>query len=918
LTLNPRPRRSCVALSDIIHPEDLSEVQECYRSSKAAEAETSWTTVHYRRARKDGSWAHLETHMARRSSIVYTISREASVSHEAHVVLRSFLQSTSFDLRSSATDVLAASALLSTKKVSNDPEAAVLADAIKTSCNMLIGLSSSVLELRKLERGELTVNLAPFNVREVVSSVLEMCNVAWGGNVQRGTATPPSPKVVANASDALPAWLEGDASLLSLIIQNLVVNAIKFSPGGTEVKVRIASDHIPQAPPGQVMLRVEVADRGIGIAADKLERIFAKFEHTSAAQGGGKGLGLHLSRGFARAMRGEITVISQEGHGSTFTLTVPVRILQADVARRAAMGPMFPQSSLVGAQEPPEVRAKTMGVGAVEQSSHFPLEALSGASKVSLDDMLLELLKHTKGIFMVTHPNSADNPVARIQYVSQSVRAVLGWAPEQLLGRPVETMLHAEDVDGYAQALAAMQAAGTSCALLGVRRLACEDGGFTWMHLECVSDGGHHYCLWRNADKVMESASALKSYLLATSHDMRTPVTGITVAAQLLADRPSIAADPEASFLVQTIRSCASLMLGVINNVLDLRNLEEENVAAGRSRAGVAPTTFDPRKLVDELLSACGTALGVHVRDVKHNLGDPDLPKAVEADLDSLTRILQNVLITLLRHAADMRALSVHLRVAEGELTLEAADAACHLSHEYVEQMWAPFFVSTTSRGLHNSGLGLCVARYYAGAMGGTLVAARMDPLKAPCGVVLRLRVPARIPVSSPLERKASPPTAATEAAQGVAGETEGMQTEIPSGPDTPKAAAAPPHLLLVEDHELNRKLVSKLLQRSGFRVSTAGDGAEALAQLQHGDLPAAVLCDIQMPVMDGLQFARAFREWEAATKPHDKHRLPIIALSANVLDEHVRQCYAAGMSAHLAKPLRADAVASLREWLTK
>jgi CheY-like chemotaxis protein len=86
------------------------------------------------------------------------------------------------------------------------------------------------------------------------------------------------------------------------------------------------------------------------------------------------------------------------------------------------------------------------------------------------------------------------------------------------------------------------------------------------------------------------------------------------------------------------------------------------------------------------------------------------------------------------------------------------------------------------------------------------------------------------------------------------------------------------------------------------------------MAQLQMTDvLPDAVLTDVQMPVMDGLQFARAFRALEAQRRPPGSPQVPVVALSANVLDEHVQASYAAGMTSHFAKPLRPDALRELR-----
>ena len=124
-----------------------------------------------------------------------------------------------------------------------------------------------------------------------------------------------------------------------------------------------------------------------------------------------------------------------------------------------------------------------------------------------------------------------------------------------------------------------------------------------------------------------------------------------------------------------------------------------------------------------------------------------------------------------------------------------------------------------------------------------------------------------------------------------------------------------------MEDHELILKLVSKVLRAAGFRVSTAVNGAEALAALQAAAaagaaLPDAVLTDVQMPVMDGLAFTRAYRAWETSRVPPGQARLPIIALSANVLDEHVAASFAAGVTRHFAKPLRGETVQELKRML--
>jgi CheY-like chemotaxis protein len=119
--------------------------------------------------------------------------------------------------------------------------------------------------------------------------------------------------------------------------------------------------------------------------------------------------------------------------------------------------------------------------------------------------------------------------------------------------------------------------------------------------------------------------------------------------------------------------------------------------------------------------------------------------------------------------------------------------------------------------------------------------------------------------------------------------------------------------ILLVDDADRNRELMGVILQAAGHAVVFARDGAEAvdLASASRFDL---ILMDMQMPVMDGPTAARAIRG-----RPGPCQDVPIVAVSANVLPEHVAACLAAGMDAHLAKPVAAAAlVETVARWLAR
>jgi CheY-like chemotaxis protein len=478
-------------------------------------------------------------------------------------------------------------------------------------------------------------------------------------------------------------------------------------------------------------------------------------------------------------------------------------------------------------------------------------------------------------------------------------------------------------------------------------------------------------------------------------HPRSTPVTGILTAASLLERRPSVTADGEAAFLVQTIRSCGSLMLSVVSNVLDMRALDVDeadpdvavttgaDVCAARGVV-LKPAPFSPRGLLEEVLGAVCAAMGARPLAPRVQTHGCVPPTAV-ADVERLTRILQNVCLALLRHATRDDALSVRLARplivverssdaaadcssdgAAAELQIDLLDEARDVAREEeFELMWAPYYTSSTptAGGLH-SGLGLCVARAFARAMHGSLIAERTTPRddagSKPSGIAMRLRLPVRVPlaqheeqalVEQQQEGRAAPPHAASScpgrsdsallrqlhrgaggggasaggdllAAARDATATNGAATDAAAVQHQAAEDALPQlRVLLVDDHGLILRLVSTLLRNAGFAVTTAVHGADALAQLQAAaadgggaGLPDAVLCDLQMPKLDGHAFARAFRAWEAERAA--AARLPIIALSANVLDEHVAQSLAAGMDAHWAKPLRAEAIHELRRML--
>ena len=182
-------------------------------------------------------------------------------------------------------------------------------DDIISSGNHLLSLINDVLDLSKVEAGQVELEVEPFSLRDALErGVVMVRERATKDGVQVAFAADPEVDVV-----------EGDERRVKQVIFNLLSNAVKFTPSGGAVDVRASQVN------GEV--RVSVADTGPGIALADRDRIFEEFQQTEAGdvQPEGTGLGLALSKQLVELHGGRIWVDSGLGEGSTFVFTLPAR-----------------------------------------------------------------------------------------------------------------------------------------------------------------------------------------------------------------------------------------------------------------------------------------------------------------------------------------------------------------------------------------------------------------------------------------------------------------------------------------------------------------------------------------------------------------------------------------------------------------
>ena len=386
-----------------------------------------------------------------------------------------------------------------------------------------------------------------------------------------------------------------------------------------------------------------------------------------------------------------------------------------------------------------------------------------------------------------------------------------------------------------------------------------------------------------------EKANAAKSRFLALmSHEIRTPMSGISGMAELLLETPL---DEDQRKYARHVSAGVGDLMHILNDILDLSKVE-----AGQME--IEANWFNPCALVQDVI-ALHQAQAARKGVLIHAEMAPSLAPLACSDRARIAQVLGNLVSNAVKFTA-AGEVTVYLApvVEDGRNCLDftVQDSGIGITPQQRERLFQPF-----SQGDHGisgvyggTGLGLSICKHLVELMGGTI-----DCSSAP-GAGARFTF--RIVCVSVLAPETIPSTNAAP--------------EMP--PPTfayPTHAATPARILLVDDTEMNRQLVSLQLSKHGLRIDVAENGELALAALarEHYDM---VLMDCMMPVMDGYQACRALREKEARLA---LPRTPVVALTAGATDDDRRQCEQAGMDDYLSKPFSAAQLnAVVRRWLTQ
>ncbi len=258
----------------------------------------------------DGYRHHLEELVAQRTLELTTARLEAETANQAKTT---FLANMSHEIRTPMNAIMGLNHLLRIDSAS--PVQLDKLNKIDSACRHLLSIINDVLDISKIEAGKITLEQHKFQIAEVVGNVQTLIEP---DALTKGLTLKVS-------GDAMPLWVQADATRLRQALLNLASNAIKFTPKGS-VSIRVSQADQAGA---QTTLRFEVTDTGIGMDDDTMQRLFRNFEQGDASttrQYGGTGLGLAITRSLAQLMGGDAGVSSLLDHGSTFWFTARVTL----------------------------------------------------------------------------------------------------------------------------------------------------------------------------------------------------------------------------------------------------------------------------------------------------------------------------------------------------------------------------------------------------------------------------------------------------------------------------------------------------------------------------------------------------------------------------------------------------------------
>lgn len=405
------------------------------------------------------------------------------------------------------------------------------------------------------------------------------------------------------------------------------------------------------------------------------------------------------------------------------------------------------------------------------------------------------------------------------------------------------------------------------------------------------------------ASETAEAASMAKgSFLASMSHEIRTPMNGVLGMLELVRGTPL---NDDQRELVDTAYGSGKALLQILNDILDYSKAEAGMLHVESVDCNLRTLVSEITSLHTTIARSRGLATSIHIA--------PDVPPVVRCDPFRLRQVLNNLISNALKFTSE-GGISLMVErnpsadnAPDGLLRFSVRDSGVGIPREQQTLIFEPFTQGdqSTSRRFGGTGLGLAICKRLVTMMGGQIGVESAEGIGSIFWFTLPLEEASEAS-AEPAEQAATPPAAEPLADEPTA--SASVPRTEPAAARSVKNSTYAADVLIVEDNEVNQLVTTGMLRRLGYTSEIAADGLSALEKLGKNNY-RVVLMDMQMPGMDGLEATRTWREREAGGD-----RIPIIAMTANVLASDREVCLQAGMDDFIGKPVHMDELRSKLE----
>ena len=377
-------------------------------------------------------------------------------------------------------------------------------------------------------------------------------------------------------------------------------------------------------------------------------------------------------------------------------------------------------------------------------------------------------------------------------------------------------------------------------------------------------------------EQLREATQSKLVFFTNVSHDLRTPLTLIAEPVEQMVNADNLT--PQQHTLMQIANKNVKILRRLINQILDFRKYENGKLDLNLSEV-------DFTSLVAEWAESFRSIARKH--DIKLEVDLPrDKEMTLAIDAEKIERVFFNLMSNAFKHTPDNGTIRFSCAVTDDELTFSVADNGSGISKDDLDRIFERFY-QVDKVHPKGSGIGLSLARAFITLHGGTITAES----ELGKGSVFTVRIPVRH-----VDAEATVPERLINDSD-VDAELGSIDTgSLPADADKPL-------LLIIDDNSDIRKLVSELMKEQ-YNIITAPDGKEGV-RLAAKYVPDIIICDVMMPVMDGLECCRIIKE-EISTS-----HIPVLMLTACSMDEQRVEGYDSGADAYIAKPFSAAVLKS-------